>query len=94
MEAYARASRGESPSVVLNFSGLDHVSSAGIGLVMILICRARHLKHKLLAYGLTEHHRRIFTLTGLDGAMGIYPGEEDALNSLGSQGVRDDFNPR
>jgi anti-sigma B factor antagonist len=87
MDAYAQASRSKAPTVVLNFSGLEHVSSTGIGLVMILISRARHLKHKLLAYGLSEQHHRIFTLTGLDNALGIYTSEDDALTSLGIKGA-------
>ena len=43
--------------------------------------RANRRSQRILAYGLTEHYRRIFELTRLDEAIGIYDTEEDALNA-------------
>ena len=79
MDAYDRASDGQVQAVILNFTRLDYMNSGGIGLLVTLLVRANRQKHRLLAYGLGDHYRRIFELTRLNEAISIHCSEEDAL---------------
>jgi len=82
-EAYAQGAEGGTRAVVLNFSGLEYMNSGGIGLLVTLLVRANRAKQKLLAFGLTEHYRQIFSLTRLDEAIGIYETEAEAVAAAG-----------
>lgn len=79
MDAYARAGADGVRAVVLGFTALDYMNSAGIGLLVTLLVRARRHGQRLLAYGLSEHYRQIFELTRLDEAIAIHAGEREAL---------------
>ena len=68
--------------VILNFEGLEYMNSGGIGLLVTLLVRANRQKQKLLAYGLTDHYRQIFSLTRLDEAISIHPDKESALSAV------------
>lgn len=80
--AHEEASRGGVSAVILNFEGLEYMNSGGIGLLVTILIRARRSGHRLLAYGLTEHYRQIFSLTRLDEAIGIYDDESAALSDV------------
>ncbi len=79
MEAYAEASTPTTRMIILNFSKLDYMNSSGIGLLVTLLIRVNRQKQRLLAYGLSDHYRRIFELTRLNEAIGIYETEADVL---------------
>jgi anti-sigma B factor antagonist len=83
MAAYNRTCGG-GPSagignVVLNFDGLEYMSSSGIGLLVTLLIRAQRRQQCLLAYGLSEHYRQILELTRLNEAIAVYTTEGEAL---------------
>lgn len=80
--AHEEASRGGVDAVILNFEGLEYMNSGGIGLLVTILIRARRSGHRLLAYGLTEHYRQIFSLTRLDEAIGIYDDEATAVSDV------------
>lgn len=80
--AHEEASRGGVTAVVLNFEGLEYMNSGGIGLLVTTLIRARRKGHRLLAYGLSDHYRQIFSLTRLDEAIGIYEDESTALADI------------
>ena len=82
MSAYNAA--GEPKAVVLNFSGLNYMNSGGIGLLVTLLIRANRRSQRLLAYGLSDHYRRIFELTRLDEAISILDSEQSALSTVGA----------
>ena len=79
MEAYAEASTPTTRTIILNFSRLEYMNSSGIGLLVTLLIRVNRQKQRLLAYGLSDHYRRIFELTRLNEAIGIYETEADVL---------------
>jgi anti-sigma B factor antagonist len=58
------------------------MNSSGIGLLVTLLIRVQRQKQKMLAYGLSEHYREIFSLTRLDSAIGIYASEAEALATI------------
>lgn len=82
MDAYVRASTDSTRAIVLNFSGLAYMNSGGIGMLVTLLVRANRQRQRLLAYGLNEHYRQIFSLTRLDEAIGIHDNEAAALSSV------------
>jgi anti-sigma B factor antagonist len=79
MDAYMRASEGETQVIILNFEKLEYLNSSGIGLLVTVLIRAQRKKQRLLACGLSEHYREIFKLTRLDEAIGIYDKESEAI---------------
>ena len=84
MDAYARASTASTRTIVLNFSGLEYMNSGGIGMLVTLLVRANRQRQRLLAYGLNDHYRQIFSLTRLDEAIGIHDNEAAALSAASS----------
>lgn len=79
MDAYTEASAACARVIVLNFSDLDYMNSAGIGLLVMLLIRANRQGQQLLACGLSEHYRHIFELTRLNEAICICDTEAEAL---------------
>jgi anti-sigma B factor antagonist len=79
MEAYTEASTPTTRMIILNFGGLEYMNSSGIGLIVTLLIRVNRQKQRLLAYGLSEHYKRIFELTRLNEAIGIYDSEAEVL---------------
>jgi anti-anti-sigma factor len=79
MEAYRQASDRGAKAVVLNFSDLDYMNSGGIGLLVTLLIRVQRNGQKLMAYGLSDHYRQIFSLTRLDEAITIHDDEAAAV---------------
>ena len=79
--AYGDASGQFTRTVVLNFAGLEYMNSSGIGMLVTLLVRANRQRQRLLACGLTEHYRQIFSLTRLDEAIGIYDNEAEAVDA-------------
>ncbi len=81
VDAHQRAGDG-ARVVALNFLDLDYMNSGGIGLLVTTLIRAQRQGHQLVAFGLNDHYREIFSLTRLDEAISIYADEEDFLASL------------
>lgn len=78
-DAYAEASERGAGRVVLNFSGVDFLSSTGIALIVGLLARSRKDGKKISSCGLSDHYREIFEITRLADFMRIYPDERAAL---------------
>jgi len=79
MDAYTQATSAGASVIILNLSGLEYMNSSGIGLLVTLLIRANRQKQRLLTYGLSEHYQKIFELTRLNEAIGIYKTEAEAL---------------
>ena len=80
--AHEEASKGGVDAVVLNFEGLDYMNSGGIGLLVTTLIRAQRNGHRLMAFGLTDHYRQIFSLTRLDEAIEIHDSERSAVEAV------------
>jgi anti-sigma B factor antagonist len=85
MDAYALATEGGAKAIILDFGALDYMNSGGIGLLVTLLVRVQRGGQRLLAVGLNEHYRQIFSLTRLDEAIGIHANEADALAAAGER---------
>lgn len=79
MDAYTRASAADARTIILNVSEMAYMNSGGIGLLVTLLIRTNRQKQRLLTYGLSEHYKRIFEITRLNEAIGIYDTEAEAI---------------
>lgn len=79
MAAYGRAMDGGGSIVILDFERLEYMNSGGIGLLVTLLVRAQRGGCRLMATGLSEHYRQIFSLTRLDEAIEIRDGDAAAV---------------
>lgn len=79
MDAYAEANGPATRAFILNFTGLEYMNSSGIGLLVTLLIRINRQRQRMLAYGLSDHYRRIFELTRLNEAIGVYADEAAAV---------------
>src|SRR3954465_15537353 len=84
MAAYGLAVANGASAVVLDFSRLDYMNSGGIGLLVTLLVRAQRSGGRLVATGLSEHYRQIFSLTRLDEAIEITDNEAAAVAAAAS----------
>lgn len=80
-EAHDKAGDG-ARAVILNFTGLEYMNSGGIGLLVTTLIRAQRAGHALMAFGLTDHYRQIFSLTRLDEAIAIFEDEKAAIAAV------------
>jgi anti-sigma B factor antagonist len=87
-EAYAEATERGAKRVVLNFTGVDFLSSTGIALIVGVLARSRKDGKQISSCGLSDHYREIFEITRLSDFMRIYPDERAAL--AGSERVGGD----
>ena len=69
--AYQEADQLKPDSIVLDFSQVDYINSTGIALIVGLLAQARAAHRPLVAVGLSEHYREIFTITRLSDFMEI-----------------------
>ena len=83
MDAYLLATERGSKAIILDFGELDYMNSGGIGLLVTLLVRIKRGGQRLLAVGLNEHYRQIFSLTRLDEAIGIHDTTEAATAAGG-----------
>lgn len=80
--AYDLAERTVPEVILLNFSQVTYINSAGVSLVIELLARARKNRRRVVAHGLSPHYTKIFQITRLVDHMTIYPDEEAALAEL------------
>ena len=78
-DAYAAASAHGSTTVLLNFAGVEFLSSTGIALIVGILARARKDGRSIRASGLSDHYKEIFEITRLSDFMTIFADENAAL---------------
>lgn len=67
--AYTSADEQSSGRIVFDFSDVDYINSTGIALIVGLLARARASRRAIVAVGLSDHYREIFTITRLSDFM-------------------------
>lgn len=63
--AYERAVAQHPQSVILNFSDVGYINSAGMAILITLLTKAQNGGEKLCAFGLSTHFQKIFEIVGL-----------------------------
>lgn len=71
------------PHVVLEFSGLETVDSAGLNAVMLIFKRLRRLGGALALASPGPRLSRMLEITGLDHRLAVYPDPRQAARALG-----------
>ena len=84
-DAYAAAVAHGSKTVLLNFAGVDFLSSTGIALIVGILARARKDGRAIRASGLSDHYKQIFEITRLVDFMTIFADENAALKGEGTR---------
>ena len=80
-DAYSRARNEGASCLILNCTELRYLDSPGVSLLAKLHVRAsRELQH-LAAFGLGDHCREVFSLTGLDKAISVYETEAEVFDA-------------
>ena len=66
--------------IILNFSGVEYINSAGIATVISILSEARGRGQQLLIVGLNDHYRKIFRMVGVARYAEIFETEAAALD--------------
>jgi anti-sigma B factor antagonist len=78
-EIFTQAIQGNIRTVIFNFTGVKYLNSFGIGMLVMLLIRARRDGINIVGSGLSDHYRNIFKITRLDEVIPLYPSDEIAL---------------
>ena len=72
--------------ILLDFSKLTYISSAGLRVVLMAAKRTRIAKRRLALCALNDHIKEVFTVSGFAKILDILPGRDDALAHLSEGG--------
>lgn len=80
-EAITKIVADGSNSILVDGSGLEYISSAGLGVFMSYLEDFQEKEIELKIHSLTDRVYEVFKILGLDQLMRIYPDKQTALNS-------------
>jgi anti-sigma B factor antagonist len=69
-------------TVLLDFTKVDYINSSGIALVIQLLMEAANSGQKVLAFGLSAHFTKVFTMVGITKYAGLFPDQAAALATV------------
>ena len=72
---------GKPSRLVLDFAGVEYVSSAGLRAILVAAKRGKGVGCGLAVCGLREHIREVFDLSGFANVVAIHPTVQEALRS-------------
>lgn len=79
-ELLARVAPGA--RVLLDFTRLDYISSAGLRVVLLLAKRLKQADGRLVLCGMQPHVREVFDISGFLAILDVAPDRDDALVRL------------
>lgn len=68
--------------LLLNFSALDYLSSAGMRLMLSVSKKLKNLEGKLVACSLNDDVMEVIKMAGFNQVIEIYPTEEESFSHL------------
>lgn len=68
--------------MILNLSGVDYLSSAGMRLMLSVSKKLKHLEGKVVACSLSEDVMDVIKMAGFHQVLEIYPSEEESFNHI------------
>ena len=68
--------------IVLDFSGLDYISSAGLRVLLGAAKQLRASGGTLRIFGLNQSVREVFEISGFSSILSVYPSEGEALGAV------------
>lgn len=72
---------GHPARVVLDLSGIEYVSSAGLRAILLAVKRGKSIGCGVAVCGLREHIREVFELSGFHHVVALHATLEEALRS-------------
>jgi anti-anti-sigma factor len=85
-DTFTQSGTANARALILNLSRLAFMDASGLGILMTLLTRAVRQRQRVLAYGVSEHYRRVFALTHIDRIIRICDTEAEALAAAGADG--------
>ncbi len=70
---------GGAKNLVLDFSALDYISSAGLRMVLVVAKRLKAEGGQLVLCGMQPHVREVFDISGFLAILNVEPGRAEAL---------------
>lgn len=81
-ESLSQQLKNKHLNIVIDCSGLNYISSAGLGVFMSYIEEFKASNQKFVLFGLSEKVKNVFNMLGLDEVMNIVINKENALKFL------------
>ncbi len=70
------------PRIVVDASGLEYLSSAGLRVFLVVAKRVKAAGGALALHSLTDHVREVFEISGFVNVLTVCPSREDALGRV------------
>ncbi len=80
--SYHSLSKETAKIVALDFTKVEYINSSGIALVIQLLMEASNAGQKVLAFGLSAHFNKVFTMVGITKYAGLFPDQAAALATV------------
>jgi len=80
--AYQALPKATTKTVALDFTKVDYINSSGIALVIQLLIEAANSGQKVVAFGLSAHFTKVFTMVGITKYARLYTTQAEALAAL------------
>ena len=80
--SYQGLSKETVKTILLDFTKVEYINSSGIALVIQLLMEAANAGQKVLAFGLSAHFNKVFTMVGITKYAGLFPDQTAALATL------------
>lgn len=81
--ACTQKSQDNLQNIILDFTAVERMNGLGASMLVKLSAKTKNRGMTLLVYGISDHYRDVFKVTGLERAIGIYEKEADALLAAG-----------
>jgi len=73
---------GGDKQLMVDFSHLDYISSAGLRVLLMTAKRLKNANGKIVLCALKENVREVFDLAGFSTIFSIYPSQQEACQAL------------
>jgi anti-sigma B factor antagonist len=73
---------GADPKILIDFTDIDYVSSAGLRALLVLLKKAKAAGGVFALCGVNEQVRQVLEVSGFTGLFSIHPGRADGIAAL------------